>query len=479
MMVINSERRNSLDTIDEEFCNELKNAQFGAERLPRKCVATFVLRLIKDQEYAMALKLFFKPKKPEWQLKAGKFRGICILWQDGPEVILVDSRLVERTLLYLPTIGKNRPEYVIAKAALSSILLKLLLESTEDYNDIMSSVKCKIGSAVVAARKRESYTLEALSQKQLQTLLGRQRYVLTPEGCKADAGFRPKADGLYLPIQTKSCSMGTNGKLNIFNGTSGYNNMLLLCRPMLKEPIGTLVMPGNFAPNNIGLSLTATSKYMPYVVKDIDLLQFLQSLYKAVCSHKESVCWPSGINVNIDCIRLANLESLSIPHNRLAKIEHEAYLWREAKFAEFRFERPDRLNSTVDVIIDGIRVQDKVCTDVKGRIPVSLNKSHGKANQPYHVGDFDALFVFLPCRTFFFFIPATELEKRGYLASSCTKGMQTIHVYTPRYVYRTGIRPDMWSLQFCFNSNEFEGLKRKIFELRKFIDSTLQSRLDT
>ena len=401
--MVTSERRKSLDTIDKEFVIELKNAQFEAERLPRKCVATFALRLRREKEYALAIKLFTKPQNPEWQLKAGKFRGICILWKDDTEVILVDSRLIERTLIYLPTIGKNRPEYVVAKRAISSVLFRLLLESAEDYEDIISNVMCQIGSPIVAARKRESYTLEASSQKQLQALLGRERYMLTPEGCKADAGFRPKADGLFLPIQTKSCSMGANGRLNVFGGTSGYNGMLLLCRPMLKEPIGTLIMPGSLAPNSIGLCLTVTSKYMPYVIKDMDLLQFLQSVYDAICSNKEVINWPSGISVNIGCIRLANLESLSIPQNRFAKIEHEACLWRQRNFAGFSFERPGKQHSTVDVIINGIRVQDKVCTDVKGRIPVSLNKSHGKANQPYHVDDFDALFVFVPCRTYFFF----------------------------------------------------------------------------
>jgi len=98
----------------------------------------------------------------------------------------------------------------------------------------------------------------------------------------------------------------------------------------------------------------------------------------------------------------------------------------------------------------------------KGRVPVSLNKSMNKGNQPYRVGDFDALFVFLRCRKYYFFIPAVELENRGALASSTSVGLQTIHIYTHDYTYRTGIRPDLWSQEFCYKSDDTESFRRAL-----------------
>ena len=237
--------------------------------------------------------------------------------------------------------------------------------------------------------------------------------------------------------------------------------MLLLCRPMLEEPIGTLVMPGSLAPKNIGLCMTTTSKYMPYVIKDEDLRPFLERLYNAVCSNEESMIWPSGMMVRIDCIILASLASLCIPQSQMAKVDYEAYLWREATFSGFEFAKPHRQHSTVDTIINGVRVQDKVAIDVNGRIPVSIHKRLGKGKQPYHVGDFDALFVFTPGRENFFFIPAKELEDRGYLASPSCKGKQTLHIYTSRYssTKRKENWPDQWSLKYCFVSNDLQGFR--------------------
>ena len=468
-----SSKRELLDIAERKFNNLIESTELIVERLPRKCVASFIIQDNIDK--SLAIKLFIQPQSPEWQLKSGKFRGICLLWQEGKSLIIVDSRIHPSSLVYLPTVRKILPDYCVLKTNLISVLINLLRDSSENADEIRSQVKSKIGSIEVAARKRQSYTLEARCQQELIKILDANQYILTPEGCKADAGYRiANSSDSYIPIQTKSCSMGTGGRLNVFNQTAGYVDELLLCRPMLEQSVGTLVIPGHLAPSAIGLTLTSTSKYMPYVIKDNDLKSFLNTVCTALENKQTNVTWPSGLQLSIQGICLKNIDNLSIPLNPSSIVEREAYLWREKIFFDICYDRPPAQHSTVDIIMNGVRMQDKVCISDNGRVPVSLFKNYnlGK-HQPYHENDFDALFVFLKCRKYFFLIPSYELTQRGYMSKANQLGKQTLHVYTPQYVYRKGVRPDLWSQHYCYDTSVENNLKECLQKIRWYKSNIL------
>lgn len=337
--------------------NIAQDARLRFERLPRKCSATFMISLASPSERVLGIKIFAKPQSPEWQLKTGKFRGHCILWQEGLCIIMADWRVYQSASVYLPTIAKTHPEYCIEKNKLTFVLVELLKESCEKAADIAANVKCQIGYLAVAAKKRESFNVEVASQRELSAILGSDRYVITPEGCKADAGFRMRTeDDLCLPVETKACTMGTSGRLNVFGQTAGYTEQILLCRPMLEKPVGTLVIPGDTAPNAIGLCLTPTSKYMPYVVQDADLLGLLANIYRAVANQQASLHWPSGLKVSISSVKLTKIAILSTPQSQETIIEREAFLWRKTMFPDVLYAQPPSLQGTVDCIIEQIRV---------------------------------------------------------------------------------------------------------------------------
>jgi hypothetical protein len=102
---------------------------------------------------------------------------------------------------------------------------------------------------------------------------------LTPEKCKADFAYTTGDMGLCLPVQTKSATLKKDGKrMNAFHNTQGYENMVLICRPMRRMYVGSAVLPGSLAPKDLGLTLSDDSKYGKYIVPDPLLKEFMNGI---------------------------------------------------------------------------------------------------------------------------------------------------------------------------------------------------------
>ena len=306
-----------------------------------------------------------------------------------------------------------------------------------------------------------------LTVEEVESLLS-ETFLLTPEKCKADAGYCHGDEDQCIAVQMKSATFKKDGKcLNIFHNTNnGYEGMLLFCRPMRRVYIGTLVMPGSIAPTNMRVFLSENTKYVPYIVMDVQLQKFMKDLYNAVLNKDTTFRYPSGIDVDISSLQLFCFDDLCIPTCKSDQKERENRLWRHKILPDFIYDYPRIQGTTVDVIINGVRIQDKIAFQRKQQntvaFTISISKNGGRQGRngkpkraPYDVGDFDALFVFLN-EQFFFLIPSKELETRGYLKSPTKDGKCGMTCYPIDYKpYEFGARyADVWTQQYCFDTSD-------------------------
>lgn len=106
-------------------------------------------------------------------------------------------------------------------------------------------------------------------------------------------------------------------------------------------------------------------------------------------------------------------------------------------FAKHCVHLPQVQMTTTDVLMNGVTIQDKPAHKQNGHngLDVHVTKSAGNGSVgPYAVGDFEALFVFPPDKTrYFFLIPAKALLDQKVLSSGDSKGKTTITCYFSGY----------------------------------------------
>jgi len=74
---------------------------------------------------------------------------------------------------------------------------------------------------------------------------------------------------------------------------------------------------------------------------------------------------------------------------------------------------------------------------------------------PYEVGDFDALFVFMPCRRFVFLIPSSVLAIQGVLKAAFQPGKTAVPCYTSDRKF-SHVDRDNWSQKYCYDALDSE-----------------------
>lgn len=450
------------DGSDAEFVKAITQSGLGVvERLPKNCKATHVFR-VQGKETVLPIKYMHENNSGGWNLHTVEYRGVVVLWIHSQRAVFVThtSKL---------TTGRTRSSSIVRQYHVDSpdtFVIKIL-SAFRDYGVVMTDVlaitKYKVVSRKETLLRPSTNGLEAQAHEEILALVGSDHWKETPEKCRADAVFYIDNPDCGLPVQTKSCTLKKDGKtFNLFHNTSGYDSMVLLCRPMTRLYIGTLVLPGKLAPKHFTLFLAEGSKYLPYLVPDTQLHTFLTSLHAAVANGIPSHTWPGGKRVDISDIKLVTYGSLCMPHYATDMVERQNHEWRLTVLPNFTYETPKVQGTTVDVIINGVRVQDKsahAATDHKG-FPVSMTKNSGRDGKksgtktsPYAVGDFEAMFVFPPDKTrYFFLIPATALQEQKVLSYKGCKGKTAIVCYFPDYRFAgLGRPPNLWTQKHCYD----------------------------
>lgn len=197
------------------------------------------------------------------------------------------------------------------------------------------------------------------------------------------------------------------------------------------------------------------TKYGPYFVSDNKLADFMSGLYDAVVSKTSTYKWPSGIEVDISSIKLQDFEEASIPKSYLSKKEYENQKWRREMFPMLDYVEVDVENTTVDMIINGLRVQDKTA-NIKKRLEINLKKAGGRKNkkvtyQPYEQDDFDLLWIFPNnSRRYMFLIPMEVLVNKGLIRTPTQKGQTFLHCVDKSNESSTS--KYAWTRDYCFDT---------------------------
>ena len=406
----------------------------------------------------MPLKVVVEQKLGCVALLEGKYDGLLVLWLLTGHCLLIERSDMAVNGWTAPQVYRLHANKLVPHGALPCALKnwydKKWIPSGRTYMPLKKHEILTRDEAVNKSKPLRTYESEA--QEELCSILG-SRYVLTPEACTADAGFLNDDGGLALPIQLKTASLSAK-KTYKFVNTTGYDDMVLICR--LRGESTNVVLPGHGAPQSVFLSTRSpSSKFTPLLVRDDQLLEFLLSLYCAVKRKDLMHTWPSGECADISHIELLSMECLSMPKNVNRALERDYFLWRQAIFPDLTYDMPSIQNTSVDVLIDAVRVQDKTAR-LKGQgYTTSLQKSGGRVDGrptsiPYAPGDFDALCVFTPGRRYVFLIPTAVLAAKGFLTTGTHRGKVSITCYIPGYKRIGKSIADTWTSDYAIDTSE-------------------------
>lgn len=254
---------------------------------------------------------------------------------------------------------------------------------------------------------KEVQIKENNSIKLIEQYLSKEYEVIrTKEGCKADLIIRKYSEiNKYFPIQLKSTTSMSH-KMYSFRGINkSYDNMIIICICTSEKKIW--VIPYEDIKHLSNLNISITSKYNKYLVSDNNLLS--DSIIK---------CMP---------IYYDNILELNTPINILQQREQE-YVRKREKYINFlTYIYPDIQNTVTDFIVNGKKVQEKVCgypKDNKTIAAVWLASYNGKKqnrtrnSRTYCLGENDYYWFHSQRDDKFWIIPEHILYDKGYIADT-------------------------------------------------------------
>lgn len=375
------------------------------------------------------------------------FDGWMVIWNADNDNMIV-ANLFDFDSRGYKTCLKIMKNFIVKKEGLASHLLDLhraSIDRLQSYTSANSMLK------FVMREKHDNHEREATAQAEIAALFDDGEYFKTNEGCLADSYIRTTSATSVFPMQIKSSTLNKSGAFH-FAQCDGYETMLVICKP-IPEVGFSAIIPGCVSKGSVEFKVTSQT-YSKYFVNDNHLRSVLFDISKAVDANKATFKMPSGHQIGIGQLVKVSENTVDIPTNKNQQTELMNYLWRQKQFPSLHFSRPMQQHSVVDLLINSIRVQDKVAQKaVRGSyFDVCTSKNAGKVNgkhitQPYQVGDWDALFIFMLDRQSFFFIPADELDMHGVLRSDKSPGKKGMLVYGTGY---TGIGNN-WTSDFRYD----------------------------
>ena len=443
---------------DMPFLKTIANGGGHIAKLEGDYNATHVYWLggsLESYTQVMPLKFVKEPDNGFFWVKY--FRGVYVMWGDFDAIVFHSS---------VTTAGRTDRKALLRKYRQVTCefedanceLIRLFHGNFQTYSDILKARKHKETTRDERVQRYLSndYVIEKNSYELLQALVG-DNLRSTPEKCLADCAFLPSASNTdNLQIQLKSSSNA------LFCSTAGYDGLLLICRSIKYANLGWLCIPGKGLPNN--LELSPKGKYGKYLVLSDEMHRFLSELYEAKTKRERQFTWPKGNSIDITSLELLPFEQISIPRNISDIVEYEARVWRQQILPNLEYVEPRYQGSTVDMMINGVAVQDKTtkADSQSQRYHVCLNKNtglvRGKSHRgPYTREDFQALCILTQDRNYIFLIPTAVLCAKGYIANDDSPGKTSLHSYSLDYVRpMTGRRPDTWTQQYCYRADDPE-----------------------
>lgn len=196
------------------------------------------------------------------------------------------------------------------------------------------------------------------------------------------------------------------------------------------------------------------------MISDDIISNFMSNLYEHVTKKINQMKWPSGKFVDISSLCLHSLTDLLIPKTLNQQIEYEHRIWRKIFFPDLTYTIPRVQATTVDILINGFRVQDKSCSAVYSYYRVTLQKSYGTNHQgkvikgPYDENDFDILWIFPHHTKYFWLIPMHVLVQKKYINNSGQPGKNILLCYINERKSFRNIH--LWTRDYCYNSESYK-----------------------
>jgi hypothetical protein len=246
--------------------------------------------------------------------------------------------------------------------------------------------------------------------------------VKTSDGCLADMAVRPTEvhEDKWMPVQIKTTQR--NGKGYSFHCTDKYDSLLIIC--MCWTDKRTWFFDGGVMKQtkiSIGKN---SSKYDDNLVKQNTFQETTLKYYNDLPK--------------------VPLEQLMIPISLNQQLEHEFRKHRETKIDFLTFRYPNKSNLVYDFMLNGKKVQEKVCTRrTRGRsgVVVGLFKNGGKFNNreeyisskynkvSYEQGDNDLYWLHTHDKQYFYVLPEAFLIQQGIVVvEDCKEKKHTISI---------------------------------------------------
>lgn len=230
----------------------------------------------------------------------------------------------------------------------------------------------------------------------------------TNEGCRADLAIREKGkeDDEWIPVQVKATKEICHKMYSFRKIKDEYKNMLLICVCTSEEKIW--VIPYNElcfkGPN---LNISEYSKYNDYSCGNNLILNRYINLHKDKCTRQ-------------------SLDKCMLPVSNLQQREQEYVKKRENVIDFLEFQKMDIQNTPTDFMVDGKKVQEKVCGFDKHKsvLVAYLSSNNGKnysgvrAFRTYKLGENDYYWFNSSIDNRFWIVPEKALYDRGYVTNS-------------------------------------------------------------
>src|SRR6476620_10710296 len=401
------------------------------EKLKPNCRASHIFKL-PNEENVLPIKIKFETPSKSWNIENNEYNGLYLFFLSSESKILI---------IHINELNTKRTRTMTILNQYEKLLINIneneIFNKLKSYfniysvtlNDVLSNTKYNvIPREEILLNRKNTNELESNGHDEIISLLGN-NFLETPEKCKSDAGYFLNDKTKCIGIQTKTATIQTNKNvMNLFHNTNNYDGLLLFCRPMIRLYIGTIIIPGSLIKvSSFSFSLkNENTMYTSYLVPDAQLHSFMKKLYNAVINNEKELMWPLGKIVDISSIQLTDFNQLCIPNYKSDLLEYEFNKWRKEKFTNFIYEMPKIQGQTVDTIINGIGVQDKIAGHNYGKTDIyvaNLKKNNGRNmkkknfdTSPYEEGDFECLFVFLNnTKKYVFVIPSHVLIDKGIL----------------------------------------------------------------
>lgn len=432
------------------------------KKLSKNHIASFLWNI--DSDCILQIKIIYQPPANYWSFRSKNYNGLYVLVFNDKTFISIHSKDINLTQCSTKSL---RDKYINTDLTCQNLLMKLKLIDVSYYitkeildKQLISTILDRNESI---SKAQKSMQLETLAHNQFKQILG-SKFNLTPEGNLADWTYNHDDCNNLIPIQSKTCNIKTNSLSYIFYSCNKYNGMLLFCRPMPAIELGTMIIPGNFIKAaNITITIKPNTKYYPFFVRDNELENFMQNIYIAIKQKKTTIKWPSQIEVDISSIYIRSTSFINNLMSKTCKVEHANQQLRYKMFTDLSINTPDNHGTTVDIIIEGVRIQDKTlsCRKDSQARQVVLSKSAGRKKngskcQPYEVGDFDAVWIFDKKQEYFGIIPSKILQCHGYLKTTECKGKMTLMCYDFSYdknISRSK-KIDLWTQNYFYKYND-------------------------